>query len=281
MKNKQYSIDNHKGLKTRKTQALLSLLSISACALGSFGFINPALADNKPQPLSTTQSIEAVNFVDNDIVPVYGKPFFTTLVTFASDEVIQAVTNGDSAAWTVQAVNGKPNMMLIKTNVETSNTNLTVVTNKHTYFFNLHALAKDYKHVPTYAINFSYPQEEADKIKAEKDYTKQQKDAILSAYAAPDKYNWDYTFNGDRSIMPLHVYDDGTFTYFEFRKDTPQPAIFAVDNKAGKEAVVNVRRKGNYVIVQRVSPQFTLRFGKYHVASLFNNPAIAKLDKNS
>ncbi len=55
------------------------------------------------------------------------------------------------------------------------------------------------------------------------------------------------------------------------------PAIFAVDNRLGKEAVVNYRREGDYLIVQQLSPQFTLRADRYHVASVFNNKRIQQL----
>jgi type IV secretory pathway VirB9-like protein len=50
-----------------------------------------------------------------------------------------------------------------------------------------------------------------------------------------------------------------------------------VDNSSGKEAVVNYRREGDYLIVQQLSPQFTLRADRYHVASVFNNKRIQQL----
>ncbi len=76
--------------------------------------------------------------------------------------------------------------------------------------------------------------------------------------------------------MPLHVFDDGTFTYFELRKNQAVPAIFAVDDSQGKEAVVNSRREGNYMVVQRLAPQFTLRNGGT-VASVFNSNEILRI----
>ena len=237
-----------------------------------------ALAANTPHKLSTTQHIEAVNFVPDDIVPIYGKPFYTTLITFGEDEIIQSVSSGDMAAWMSSSINGKPNLLLLKPTAEHSNTNMTVVTNQHTYFFTLHALAKDAKQVPTYAVKFKYPQKIAAQLKARNDYKAKQAAALLSAPTHPQGYNWHYSFNGDKSIMPIHVFDDGTFTYFEFNEHTPQPALFAVDNRQGAEAVVNVRRKGRYVIAQRIAPQFTLREGRYHVASIFNQSAISKLN---
>ena len=77
--------------------------------------------------------------------------------------------------------------------------------------------------------------------------------------------------------MPLHIFDDGQFTYMQLQAGQAIPAIFAVDNSSGKEAVVNYRREGDYLIVQQLSPQFTLRADRYHVASVFNNKRIHQL----
>ena len=55
------------------------------------------------------------------------------------------------------------------------------------------------------------------------------------------------------------------------------PAIFAVDNKKGRESVVNFRKERGYLVVHELAPQFTLRAGKYHVASIFNRRLIRKV----
>ncbi len=89
-------------------------------------------------------------------------------------------------------------------------------------------------------------------------------------------YNWNYRFSGSTQLAPAHVFDDGTFTYFELAKNQAVPAIFAVDDAQGKEAVVNIRRSGNYLIVQRIAPQFTLRNGGI-VTSVFNTNEITRI----
>jgi hypothetical protein len=58
------------------------------------------------------------------------------------------------------------------------------------------------------------------------------------------------------------VFDNDEFTYFQFaKKNAEVPAIFTVD-ASGYESLVNFRSVGSYIIVERVSPQFTLRSGK-------------------
>jgi type IV secretion system protein VirB9 len=104
-------------------------------------------------------------------------------------------------------------------------------------------------------------------------------EALIKHPKAPVVHNADYRFSGNKQIMPLHVFDDGRFTYFELRPNQPAPAIFAVDNKQGKEAVVNTRRQGSYLVVQRLAPQFTLRNGGT-VASVFNTREILNIKHN-
>ena len=38
-----------------------------------------------------------------------------------------------------------------------------------------------------------------------------------------DKYNFNYTISGDDSIAPIKVFDDGVFTYFEFKDKNGNP----------------------------------------------------------
>ena len=74
-------------------------------------------------------------------------------------------------------------------------------------------------------------------------------------------YNFKYQYTGETSIAPVKVFDNGDFTYFQFaKKNAEYPAIFSVD-AAGFESLVNFRAAGDYIIVEKVAPQFTLRNG--------------------
>jgi type IV secretion system protein VirB9 len=262
--------------KSIKLSAISTLMAMSAFAV----------AENKPIELATTPYISNVAYEQSNVVPITGTPMTTTNIIFGKDETVVGASTGDLTSWEVSQAD-IPNILFVKPTRVGSNTNLTVYTNKHRYFF--HIMSKDPKDsTPTYAVIFEYPQEEMAKINAKQKWLKGQNDANLSKPMQPKDYNYDYTFNGSRTIMPVNVFDDGTFTYFTFLPNTPQPAIFAVDNAEGNETVVNIRRlsnfttpmgeRGNVVKVLRVAPQFTLRLGKNKVASIFNKPSIAKIE---
>ena len=237
------------------------------------------LAEQHPANHPNDQRIKVVNFQDNNVVPFHGVTFTSTQVVFGHDEVVLDVEGGDTAAWIVTHRPHLANMVFIKPTALGSDSNITVVTNKHNYYF--HATSnRELTHTPaqqTYTIKFNYPDEERARVQAREKARLQQ--AAINHPKPPVVHNSDYRFSGNKQIMPLHVFDNGKFTYFELRKNQPAPAIFAIDNKQGKESVVNTRREGNYLVVQRLAPQFTLRNGGT-VASVFNSREIMNIKQN-
>jgi type IV secretion system protein VirB9 len=259
------------------------IASIKQCSLGlligTLFLSTAAIATVHPLKLSTDSRIEVVAFSPYNVVPIQGTTFTTTQITFSKNEYIENVQNGDLGAWTASINKSIPNMMFVKPTVYSSNTNMTVVTNKHTYYFHLSSNAKGEasQDEATYAIHFVYPEAQKKKVEQEILLREQQKQAELSAFKNPSDYNWNYSYSGDTSIMPIHVFDDGKFTYMQLRSNQPEPAVFSVTSPSGAESVVNYRQDGQYIVIQRVAPQFTLRLGKDHVASVFNTRMISKL----
>jgi len=248
---------------------------------------NMAFAEIKPKDTMTDDRIKQVEFQKNNVVTINGKPFVSTQIIFGDDESILDVQGGDEAGWSVHIDKALPNILTIKPTLFDSNTNLAVVTNdknneKRIYHFHLvmgnSNQANNTK--ATYAIEFTYPDKEKAKLEATLNFLQRQKDSILNAAKKPSDYHWDYSFNGNKTIMPLHVFDDGQFTYLQLRPNQTVPSVFAVDNKEGEESVVNTRIEGDYLVIQQIAPQFTLREGEHKVATVFNDADIKKLREN-
>ena len=263
-----------------KPRYWVSTFIASVCLLG---MINNSFAVEKPRSLASDQRIKVVAFDPNNVVPVHANTFTSTQLIFSKNEYIKDIQNGDLDAWTASVQKGLGNMVFIKPTILGSNTNMTVVTNLHTYYFHLMSNKKtnDNAMDNVYAIRFSYPRQAQANLRATLKYNAQQKRALLNAHRNPQDYNWSYSFNGSRSIVPLHIFDDGKFTYMQLRSDQSVPAVFAVHTKAGDESVVNFRRQGQYLVIQQVAPQFTLRQGKNTVASIFNNRLINQRNNES
>ncbi|MDR9465633.1 TrbG/VirB9 family P-type conjugative transfer protein [Pseudomonas aeruginosa] len=60
------------------------------------------------------------------------------------------------------------------------------------------------------------------------------------------------------------VMDDGQFTKFLLKKGADMPQFYRV-LPDGTEAMVNKRREGDYVVVERLDSMFVLRDGNAHV----------------
>ena len=136
-------------------------------------------------------------------------------------------------------------------------TNLTVISDKRTYLFELHAEeTKDIRDKNMiFSYRFIYPQSDSSAI----DYT--QMESIPDYEKEPEKFNFNYSIRGTSTIEPIRIFDDGEFTYIEFRdKNAEIPAFFNVD-PAGNEQLVNFRKRGNFIVVERVASRFTLRRG--------------------
>jgi type IV secretion system protein VirB9 len=222
----------------------------------------PALAAAAQLPESGPEDprIRAVVYDPAQVVLVKGHAGFEQMIEFAEGEKIESISLGDSLAWQV-APNKEGNRLFLKPVEPKAHTNLTVITDRRSYAFELVAvnlLAE--VDALSYVIRFRYPQDEEAKVQAQlaaAAHDKQQ-EVTPDKKIDPAAWNLDYTFQGDTTLAPLHVFDDGTFTYFQFREKQDAPAIFLVaDGK--NESLLNFHVSGKYVVVERIGKQFTLR----------------------
>lgn len=189
---------------------------------------------------------------------------YQSSIEFASDETIKSVLVGDSVGW---SLNPSGNRLILKPIEQEATTNMTVLTDKRIYLFELHAEeADDIRDEDlVFIARFVYPDGDGD----EASFRNFASDDAPNIDLEPEKYNFNYTLTGSALISPLMVFDDGEFTFLKFRnKNAEVPAIFAVD-KNGNESLINYRVSGEYIVIERVGKQFTLRNGD-DVACLFN-----------
>lgn len=208
-------------------------------------------AEKLPKSLSSDFRMKQVMYDPNQITHITGAYGYQTSVEFAPDEQIKLVTLGDSIAWqTVPYLN----RLFIKPVEDNAKTNMTVMTNKRAYFFQLETSEK--KDALTFLVRFAYPN---------MTYEEESRHAVASIEDHLSEMNWRYSTSGDKAAFALKkVFDDGQFTYFLFEEDTDIPSVYVVDQD-GYEAIVNTRREGKYLVVERTNNKFTLRIGKSYL----------------
>lgn len=214
-------------------------------------------AAQQPRFLGTERKFRSYVYNPNDVYLYLGHYTYQGFIEFDSGETISTISMGDPSLWMFENLQNR--LFLKPVGEDNSETNMTVITNKRIYHFEL--MAKEAKGIDDkdliFVAKFLYPDDKDKNIvefpKADKSDEPDMHDLSI--------YNFNYQYTGEPSIAPLKVFDNGEFTYFQFpKKNAEIPAIFSVDG-AGFESLVNFRSAGQYIIVERVSPQFTLRSG--------------------
>lgn len=240
-----------------------------------------ASAERQPEPGAADARVRHVTYDPRDVVDVLGHYGYQTLIQFADYEQIENISIGDSLAWQV-VPNERGNLLFLKPIERDAETNLTIVTSAPTtengtglsqrvYVFSLRADSADHHDSDkfTWTVRFHYPEDERALINLRDHQQALANGATLGESLEPTDWNFNYSFSGSRQQVPVKIFDNGTFTYFEFDQRTDTPAIFLVDANQN-ESLVNGVRQGKYVVVHRIGQQFTLRNGDV-VTCIFND----------
>lgn len=241
----------------------------------------PALAENKPQVHDNDSRIKTIIYRENDVIPISASYKHITHIDLGVGEKIVDIAAGDTESW-MFATTANNDGILLKPLSSNAKTNLTVITEKRKYYFDLNRATAS----KTFSVNFKYP---ADEFKKFQDKMKRDERASLNKQLgvdpiSPENWNFNYLLEGDNEVSPVNIFDDGKFTYLEFGKKEI-PAIFSVD-KNRNESVVNFHKKGRYIVIENIYRQLTLRKGsdmtcilnKEYDVQIFSEPSLKNND---
>lgn len=211
----------------------------------------------------------------DEVVRIQGQIGVQASIAFAEDEAIENVAIGDSGSWQVTP-NKRANLLFVKPLSPRARTNMTVVTDRRTYFFDLAAAGG---RAPLYVLRFTYPDEPkpAPQVLA--------MNAVEAQAAAmppketpvdPAKLNFAWRARGKATLLPSRIYDDGESTYLTWPPKASLPAM-QVKNDKGAEGPVNYAVRGDVIVVEGVPDVIVLRAGK-EVAELQRQAPPAKAD---
>ena len=223
------------------------------------------------------------------VVRIEGRPSVQATIRFGDNELIENVAIGDSNAWQVTP-NKRANLLFVKPLAEKAATNMTVVTNLRTYFFDL--VASPRVASPLYELAFTYPKEvkpaadrKANASAGAGGPTDVEVAAATdpSAVVDPAVLNFAWSGSGNKKLLPARIYDDGQATFLAWTPGTSVPAIL-IKNRQGTEGPVNFAVRGDVIVVDGVPRQIILRSG-HDLATIANNgperqpAALAQLDE--
>ncbi|TCM85491.1 TrbG/VirB9 family P-type conjugative transfer protein [Rhodovulum steppense] len=209
-----------------------------ACALALLA--SSALAEITPRPGPHDNRVRIASWTDGQVYRIVTTLTRVTSVEFGEGETIRSIIAGDTVGFQFDGVPGG-RAFAIKPMAAGVATNITVYTNRRSYYF--HVI--EARETPHYVVQFRYPEARVQPARA-------------VAARAP---NATYAVSSRLEFTPTAIWDDGTFTYFRFARNTPVPAIFRYTN--GAERAVNSTAQGDGVIrVSGVNRQWVLRLGE-------------------
>jgi len=225
------------------------------------------LASASASAQARDERLESRVYDSTEVVRINGRLGVQATIGFGEKESIENVAIGDAESWQITP-NKRADLLFVKPLSANARTNMTVVTDKHTYFFDLVAAPQA---KPLYMLRFTYKDEP---LKAgvpapagapQTALTDAERQAISGDLAAapvdPALLNFAWRRKGDASLQPARVYDDGDSTYLLWGAKQELPAILVLSPK-GEEGPVNYAVRGSTLVIDDVPGKIVLRIGK-------------------
>jgi type IV secretion system protein VirB9 len=252
-----------------KTICMLALLATST------------ISSAYTRPLTTDSRIRTMVYSENEVFRLITRFGYESSIEFTPSEKIKVVSVGDSTPF---RVNPEGNRIFVKANLNNQITNMTVVTTKHAYHFELSSL-DDEKNEVIYVMRFYYPEDGFNDTRTKENggealkkpngvyqYPGRSISEPSGNFKEPSSnFNYGYSMSGNSAYKPNKVFDNGKFTYFQF-DGVPPPMIKEV-MPDGSEVIVQSQPIGKYVVVNKIMAKAALYFGQ-EVICLFNDKLI-------
>lgn len=237
----------------------------------------PAMAQGTGSP----PQVDAFDYVPDGIYQVRTALGITTQIELDPAEEILDFSTGFSSGWDLTR---RGNVFYLRPRDADVDTNMLVRTQAHSYIFELKVVAADWTNLEQvrragvqYRVGFRYP---ADAAFARADAVTGTEQGQSTTLDGKRSYHFDYDVAARRSppwLVPMHVYDDGRFTYLRMGGQAALPtgtfpAVFGRRSRHGEEFVVNTTVEGDVLVVHGTYPFLVVRHGRDVVGLRRNAP---------
>ncbi len=227
------------------------------------------------RPRNEDPRIREVAYAEGEVYRIAGAYRIATQIVFAPDEVIRHAAIGDSVAWEVAA---EGSVLFLKPRERHGVTNLLVVTERdgaiRHYAFELTAREATDRSPQIYQLRFLYPAdaaaETARRLQVETRNAEHRLVGLeLQRGALEGTRNLAWSAQGDATLQPSEVSDNGRFTVLRFPGGQAIPALFEV-GEDGSERLIAYDVRGEFVVIHAAPRGLRLRRGRA-VLCLFND----------
>ena len=248
-------------------------------------------------PITTDSRIKTLVYNANEVYQLKFHYGYQSFIEFAENEEIEMISIGESFAWRLTPAGKR---LFIRPLEIGAHTNMTIISNRRTYQFDIASAEYDGRadEELVYTVRFYYPEigislpipPQLSQPNIPPTSRPQPTAVVVKAALSPqfvdqplspeivghtEELNFKYSITGSSdNITPIKIYDDGKETFFQFKdKNLIVPAINAVD-VFGNEHPVGYAIRESFVVVQEVSPQFTLRLAD-SMLCIFNEDIVS------
>ena len=234
---------------------------------------------NRNTPMPSDTRIKTYVYNPNEIYQIKFMTNYQSILELQQGEDVRIITFGNPAGWATPRL--IDNQLFMKATEPGVKTNMIIITDRRKYFFEIMSSDEDSDSVSdaqiTQYLQFFYPDLKSIDIppktskvslnenamalatgRAIQQYEKRDTDMVANV----GEINTKYTYSGDgKGITPVMAFDNGKKTFFRFPNNNAViPVISSIDNK-GNEIPMRARVSGEYIYVDGVEDQFTLRKG--------------------
>ena len=245
--------------------------------------------------------IKSVVYNPRDTVEIDGVVGIATDITLSPEEHYVTHAFGEEGGWSFAC---RENHCFIRPREQESDTNLTIVTDRHVYHILLHYVGGRQEKGPdghvrtvfaptpwaveqaTVELTYLYPDEENSR-KAAADRASHIQAELAHVYGDGPRNTAYRRSDGtrDRAIAPLNVWDDYRFTYFRFPENGVLPALYVM-NESGQETIVNavvLGRDHNILAAQMTARQWRIRYGSLVIGVVNDgyNPSLGSAENGT
>jgi type IV secretion system protein VirB9 len=255
---------------------MLSKNLFRLCSLVVFLYAGYCSGLGAAEPITMDSRVKTYIYNPNEVFPIVLHYGYHTHIDFPKSEFVTSIIVGNPSDWDI---NNRGNRIFLQTYSKRAHTNMTVITNKRTYEFDL--LAKENLQEAdydlAYSIKFYYPEEEKPSTGCDLDLMTDQpgvavnQDTQAQTFEIRDlikgNVNSNYVYFGDQDLAPLVTFNDSRFTYLKFGKNCVVPKIDVISNKKQK---VKIFRYNGYIVLDNVFARIKLSSKDRRSALLVN-----------
>ena len=200
----------------------------------------PAMAERTPNTMGQDARVRHVTYSPSDVIRVDTNLRVNTAFEMGAGERINQVLLGDSESFEVEVLSNR-NTISIKPVISGARTNMTIYTNRRVVAI---YLTEGRSSRPTFRVVVVYPDDRRPKTPKRPGGVRDNGYQITS---------------GSGQIRPVRIWNDGTSTFFEFRRAV-RPSIFGL-NSSGYEVTQNSATRANVIRLNGIRSDYAIRLG--------------------